>query len=283
VTAAETLHLGERVLHAAGLTTAGLDAETLLRYVCGWDRAQLVVALPQPLPPATETRFRELVDARARRRPLQHLTGRQWFWRHEFAVSPAVLIPRGETELLVESTLARLSGVTAPLVVDVGTGSGCIAISLALERPDLRVLAVDIAPAALEVARANAEESGVLARVALLVGDLLEPIASGRQSLDAIVSNPPYVDPTEREALAPEVRDHEPALALFAPGDRYSVYRRLVPAASERLRAGGWLLLEVGMGMADEVARLCAQAALRVDSVQRDLQSIPRVLAAQKG
>jgi release factor glutamine methyltransferase len=282
VTVTEALREGERQLAAAGIATAGLDAETLLRHVCDWDRAQLLVAARDPLPGDRAERYRTLLAARAARRPLQHLVGTQAFWRHDFVVSPAVLIPRPETEILVQAVLDRISGRDRPRLVDVGTGSGCIAVSLAAERPDARVVAIDLSPDALRIARENARRAGVAERVTFLEGDLLAPLAAPAGVFDVVASNPPYLDLSERAALEPEVRDHDPALALFAPGDRYSLYRRLAPAAREVLVRGGLLAVEVGIGMADAVAGLCAEAGLPVEAVIPDLQAIPRVVVARK-
>jgi release factor glutamine methyltransferase len=281
-TVAEALRGAERTLAAAGVETAARDAELLLRHVAGWDVPGVIFRMQEPLEPPLSGLFHTIVAARAQRRPLQHLTGHQAFWRHEFKVTPDVLIPRPETELLVEAALACLKGVTEPIIVDVGTGSGCIAVSLAAERPDAHVIGIDISPAALEVAAENASTAAVR-RVEWLQGDLLAPVARRGGAIDLVAANPPYVDVSERESLAPEVRDHEPAAALFPrDGDRYSVYRRLVPEARTVLRPGGWLLLEVGAGMADEVARLCGAAALEVDRVIADLQSIPRTVVARR-
>jgi release factor glutamine methyltransferase len=281
VTVAEALREGERRLQAAGIVHARLDAEQLLRHVTGWDRTRLIVDAAAPVPAVQESSYFSLVGARAARRPLQHLTGRQAFWHQELAVSPAVLIPRPETEILVEAALARLAGIPAPLVADVGTGSGCIAIAVAAERPDAHVVATDISPDALIVARANAVRNAVGARVEFHAGDLLEPV-SDLGPLHAVLSNPPYIGEDERGSLEPEVRDHDPAIALFAPGERYSVYRRLAPMAHAVLAPGGWLLVEVGMGMADEVARIFAAAGLAIDAIRPDLQGIDRVVVARR-
>jgi release factor glutamine methyltransferase len=282
MTVAELLREIERQLERAGVSSAGLDAETLLRHVTGWDRARVFLETSSTVAGDVETRVRELAGERARRRPLQHLTGHQAFWRHEFEVTPDVLIPRPETELLVEAALECLRPRTAPTVIDVGTGSGCIAISLAAERADARVIGVDVSAAALAVAERNAERIGVTRRVAWRLGDLLSPLADLRGTVDLVASNPPYVDAADRDTLAPEVRDHEPALALFAPSEAYSIYRRLVPEAHDVLKAGGGLLLEVGLGMADEVARLCTASGFRVERIVPDLQSIPRTVVARR-
>jgi release factor glutamine methyltransferase len=234
------------------------------------------------LGPEVSARFHALVRERAERRPLQHLTGTQAFWRHAFLVTKAVLIPRPETELLVEAGVEALRDRPAPLLVDVGTGSGCIALSLAGERPDATLHATDLSSDALAVAQENARRLGLADRIRFHLGDLLEPVAPLAGSIDLVVSNPPYVDAREAASLAPEVREHEPALALFAPGDRYSVYRRLAPAAQSALRPGGFLMLEVGLGMADEVCRICESSGLGVIRVLEDLQGIPRAIVARR-
>jgi release factor glutamine methyltransferase len=249
--------------------------------VTGWDRATLLSRPTAVFEPEALARLFSLVEARARRRPLQHLTGTQAFWRHEFLVTSDVLIPRPETELLVEAGLELLRGRPGPAVVDVGTGSGCIALSLADERPDAVVHAVDVSAAALVVARENARRLGLLDRVVFHEGDLLEPVRSLVGSLSLVVSNPPYVDASEASSLQPEVREHEPAQALFPPGDRYSIYRRLAPAAALALAPGGGLILEVGCGMALEVSRICESAGLSVSGVLPDLQGIPRAIVAR--
>ncbi len=251
----------------------------LLRHVLGWDRATLLLRAQAPLSADHLERFLALVEERARRRPLQHLLGKQAFWRHEFRVTPDVLIPRPETELLVEATLGRLRSLERPVLVDVGTGSGCIALSLAAELPDAEIHATDVSAAALSVARDNAVRLGLATRVHFHQGDLLAPVAGLR--FDLIASNPPYVAPALAPTLTPEVRDHEPALALFPPADAYAVYRRLIPAAQALLEPGGYLLLEVGQGMADEVARLTRQAGFTLDEILPDLQSIPRAVVAR--
>jgi release factor glutamine methyltransferase len=250
--------------------------------VTGWDRAALLTRHGSRLEPAVRAAFFSLVDERARRRPMQHLTGVQSFWRHDFLVTPAVLVPRPETELLVEAGIEALRGREAQTVVDVGTGSGCIALSLASELRDANVHAVDLSPAALAVARENARRLDLADRVRFHEGDLLQPLRSLPGAIDLVVSNPPYVDPSEAASLPPEVRDHEPGLALFAPGDRYSVYRRLVPEAAAAVRPDGFLILEVGMGMADEVRRICLSSGFLVTRVLDDLQGIPRTIVARR-
>jgi release factor glutamine methyltransferase len=205
----------------------------------------------------------------------------QAFWRHDFVVTPDVLIPRPETEVLVEAALERLSGLVAPVVVDVGTGSGCIALSLAAERQDAAVYATDSSAAALAVARTNAARLELSDRITLLEGDLLTPLEAQAGGIDLIASNPPYVDAAELPGLAPEVRDHEPREALVAAGGTLSAYERLAPQAARALRTGGWLVLEVGLGQADDVSRILEGAGFAVIDVRRDLQGILRTVVAR--
>lgn len=267
-------------LAAAGVDSPDLDAELLLRHVLGWERARLIAAPRETVSGEAEACFQALVEQRARRRPPQHLLGTQGFWRHEFVVTPDVLIPRPETELIVEQALVRLRRLERPVLVDVGTGSGCIALSLAAELPDAEVHATELSAAAMDVARVNARRLGLEARVAFHEGDLLLPVEGLR--FDAIVSNPPYVDPAGRVSLPPEVRDHEPALALFPPGDALSVQRRLATQALAALRPGGWLIVEVGLGQSDAVSAIQLAAGLAVEELVRDLQGIPRTLVARR-
>jgi release factor glutamine methyltransferase len=276
---AALLESASRRLADAGIDSADLDAELLLRFVLGWDRARVVASALEPVPGDAEARFEALVAERAKRRPLQHLTGKQAFWRHEFLVTPAVLIPRPETELLVEEALHRLRGNDHPVVVDVGTGSGCIALSLAAELSDAEVHAIDISPAALAVARDNARGLGLAERVSFHEGDLLAPVAHEEGRFDLVACNPPYFDPSDE--LAPEVRHHDPAVALFPPGDPLSLYRRLAPQASRALKAGGWLVLEVGRGQSDAVSAVLRRAGFTIDRVVPDLQGIPRTVVAR--
>ena len=269
-------------LLAAGVTTPEQDAELLLRHLLGWDRATLLTRGDVDIAPGDLERYDRLVSERARRRPLQHLVGTQAFWRHEFLVTPDALIPRPETETLVEAALEALRGTQGPRVVDVGTGSGCIALSLAAELKDATVHATDVSPAALAVARDNARRLGLVDRVSFHEGDLLAPVA-GLGPFDLVASNPPYVGPDELGGLAPEVRDHEPRLALVPPGDALAIYRRLVPEARALLKPGGLLLLEIGAGLERGVVELCERDGFTIDRVIPDLQAIPRTVVARAG
>jgi release factor glutamine methyltransferase len=271
------------VLAAAGVPSPEWDAESLLRHVLGWDRAALLANPQAAVPEAEAERFRAMVRRRASREPLQHILGTQAFWRHEFLVTPAVLIPRPETELLVETSLGLLKGLLRPVIVDVGTGSGCIALSLASDRPDAEVHGVDVSAPALAVAWENARRLGLEGRVTFHHGDLLDPVRHLADRVDLVVSNPPYVDIGDREALAPEVRDHDPALALFPPGDALSVYRRLALASRSVLRRGGSLIVELGQGQAGAVESLLRDQGLVPTRLDRDLAGIPRCLTARCG
>jgi release factor glutamine methyltransferase len=276
VTVSQLLAEGARGLRDAGVPSPEWDAELLLRHVLGWDRGQIVASPAAPVPDEAMASFRRLLVERARRVPLQHLTGSQAFWRQEFRVTPDVLVPRPETEVVVEAALEMLRG--RPRIVDVGTGSGCVALSLAAERPDADVDATDVSERALAVARDNAQRLGLASRVRFHRGDLLEPVGSLFGRIGLVVSNPPYVDPCERDTLAPEVRDHEPSVALFAPGEALSVYRRLVPAAAVALEPEGALVLEIAPGLAEPVSRLLAAAGFERIEVRPDLAGRQRAV-----
>lgn len=282
-TVREALRRGGRRLEQAGILNGSWDAELLLRHVTGWDRARLLAAQEEPVPGQALDRFEQLVAARAERRPLQHLVGGVSFWRQELLVDARVLIPRPDTEILVERALAELKGLERPVVVDVGTGSGCIAIALAAERPDAEVHAVDISADALDVARENARRNGLQGRIRFHEGDQLEPLRGLFGRLDALVSNPPYVDPAEEPTLAPEVAVHEPRVALFDRDGQYGAYARLAPQARQALRPGGWLLVEIGAGMQGHVEELLRGAGLELREASRDLNGIVRVAAARRG
>ncbi len=282
VTANDVLQRAAARLSEAGVSDPRDDAETLLRHLLGWDRAGLLARSADPLNDEVADRLFALVEERSRRRPLQHLTGVQAFWRHEFLVGPDVLIPRPETELIVEAAVERLRAASSPVLVDVGTGSGCIALSVAAELPGARVYATDVSPAALSVARQNASRLGSEGRVSFHEGDLLAPVREFAP-FDLVASNPPYVDPAEIAGLSPEVRDHEPRLALVPPGDdACGIYRRLVPEAYAVLKPAGVLLLEIGQGMAKSVTAICSGAGLVVEDVLLDLQRIPRTVVARR-
>jgi release factor glutamine methyltransferase len=273
------------VAHLArhGIRTAPHDAEVLLAHVLGVERVRLHTHPEQPVPAPAAQCYRGLIERRAAREPLQYLTGVQEFWSLRFRVSPAVLIPRPETEHLIECCL-RLNARLDPLILDIGTGSGCLAIVAAREIPGAGVQATDISPAAIEVARDNAVAHGVADRIVFHEGDLFAPLRGhdieGRA--DFILSNPPYIGEQEIETLAPEVRDNEPRAALSPGHDPLGVHRRLAAQAGDFLRPGGYLIVEIGQGQDEALRNMYgAVPSLEVLGVPADLSGIPRVLCAR--
>jgi release factor glutamine methyltransferase len=247
----------------------------LAQYALGWDATQFFTSAVDPAPAGFAERYAPLVVRRVSREPLAYITGTKEFWNLTFDVSPAVLIPRPETELLIEAALERLPAGSVVRIADVCTGSGCIAIALAHERTHARVVASDISPAALEVAGRNAVRLQVADRVDFVHADLLQGV-SGR--FDLIVSNPPYVPDRARPALQPEVRDYEPAVALFGGDDGLSTMGRLVAASLECLERRGTLMFEFSAGQDDAVDEMIARTAgLKMVDIRSDLQGIPRV------
>jgi release factor glutamine methyltransferase len=255
----------------------------------GCSRETLLADLAEPVEAEATGYFFQLVDRRRGRIPLQYLLGSQEFWGLTFQVTPAVFIPRPETEGLVEQTIQRV-GDRAARIADVGCGSGCVAISIASSLPNSRVYALEISPAALAVARDNAARNGVSARIDFLQGDLLDPLLNlsntsnrpERPILDVVVSNPPYVPELDLEGLQPEVRDFEPRVALTAGPDGLDVVRRLLPQAESLLAPAGLLMLEIGMGMEQRVKELLGETGLDWVTTVPDLQGFPRILVAQK-
>jgi release factor glutamine methyltransferase len=266
-----------------GLPTPRLDAEILTAHALGIPRVQLYVQFDRPLQPPELAAIRELVKRRQAGESVAYAVGKKEFWGLDFAVDARVLVPRPDTETLVDEALARIgktpaaaAEAPAPRFADVGTGSGAIAVTLAKQRPDAAVFATDLSPDALAVARANAERHGVA--ITFLEGDLEAPLAP-HAPLDLVAANLPYVPAGDLAALAPEVRA-EPALALDGGPDGLALVRRLVAAAPALLSRGGALVLEVGIGQAQDAARLCAEAGLADIRVRRDLGEIERVVSA---
>lgn len=234
-------------LKQRGAESARLDAEVLLAHARGCERIQLYTSFEEEASETLRTQFRELVKRRADGTPVAYLVGKREFYSLSFAVTPDVLIPRPETEHLVVELLDRAKelGADAPLeIADVGTGSGILAICAAKNLPHATVMAIDLSPAALEVARRNAAKHGVADRIEFIESDLFAKLDADRR-FHFVVSNPPYVSEAEYAALAPDVRDHEPRLALIAGPTGTSVIERLIPAAAERLHAGGRLMVEL--------------------------------------
>lgn len=270
----------ERLL-AAGLDQrhAHLDPEVLARHVLDWDRATWITRADEPASPEFLERFETLIARRAAREPVAYIIGSREFYGRDFLVNPDVLIPRPETELIVDYALKRVPAGQFLRLVDVGTGSGALAVTLAAERPEWHVEAVDLSGPAIAVARVNAHTLGVGDRVTFLVGDLLEPTMG---LFDVIVSNPPYVARRDAPGMMPDVRDHEPHVALFGGQDGMDVPRRLLAQAAERLVPGGWIAMEFGYGMQEPVEAAAREAGLEVDEVLEDLQGIARTLVARR-
>ena len=271
-------------LRRAGITPeeADLDARLLAQKLLGWDAARFLTSANEPEPADFAALYEPLVARREGREPLAYITGRQEFWGLDFEISPAVLIPRPETELIVEAALERFPDRHASLeAADVCTGSGCLAVALAHERPGARIVAADVSADALRTARRNADRHGVGDRVELVQADVLD--GTGHRAADLIVSNPPYVPEGDRATLQAEVRDHEPAIALFAGEDGLAIIRRLVDQSTGRLKTGGLLIFEFGLGQADAVRELISRRpGLTMLDVKQDLQGIPRTAVARR-
>ena len=277
---------GAQVLSHAGIDNHRLDAEVLLRHVLDMEKEQLYMNGDEPLSAAEEVKFRELLRQRSEREPVAYITGHQEFWSQDFFVSPAVLIPRPETELLVEVALQcvrRLATGSPVKVLDVGTGSGAISVCLAKEQAASQIFAVDISPVALDVARLNARRHGVADRIRFLPGDLLAPIKSLRTIFNLIVSNPPYIRSGELSLLAPEIREWEPTIALDGGVDGIDSYCRIIEEGHRHLTTGGFIVLEIGADMASAVADLFSRSGYYGPvSVYQDYAGKDRVIAAMK-
>jgi len=271
------------LLREAGCDSPSLDAQVLLGHLLGWARARVLAHPEVDLSPSQQEGYRRLVGRRAAREPLAYLIERRGFWGMDLWVRPGVLVPRPETELLVERTLAwaleRGGPDWAGTVVDVGTGSGAVVVALARELPGACFWATEASGEALAVARENLRRHGVADRVTLAQGDLLEPVAG---PVDCIVSNPPYIPSEELDRLAPEISRYEPRAALDGGPDGLAVYRRLVPQAVRTLDDGGALLLEIGYDQAEAVTEILKGQfpGGRVERF-RDLGGHWRVLAVQ--
>jgi len=253
-----------------------MNAEVLMMFVLGCDRAHLYAHPERALTSDESERYESAVNERARHKPSQYITGHQEFWGLDFLVSPAVLIPRPETEHVVEAML-DLAPVSGAKIVDVGTGSGCIAIALAREFPRAEIEGVDVSPEAVEVALINAARLECQ-HVRFRVNDLLDGFAP--ESFDFVVSNPPYVGEAEPDKVQRQVREYEPKIAVFAGAHGLDVYRRLIPQARRVLRPAGWLVREIGFSIEESVrALLDGWSEVRVNA---DLQGIPRVVLARK-
>jgi release factor glutamine methyltransferase len=260
--------------------SASRDAELLLLHTLQIPRATLFAHPNRELTPDEQTRYENNITRRLRHEPIQYITGQQEFYGLLLKVTPAVLIPRPETEHLVEAVLKLLPADKPFKIADIGTGSGAIAIAIAVHLPHAEITAFDISAEALAVAAANAREHNVANRIRFLQSDLLSALDHETETFDAIVSNPPYIPAAERDTLHPQVRDHEPATALFGGETGLDVYRRLIPQAYTALKPNGMLALEIGHGQQGDIA-LLLHAWPNVSFVN-DLQQIPRVALARR-
>lgn len=271
-----------RVLRRAGVPESRREAASLLAHTLGRDRTFLITHAEEEVPGELIARFRALIERRAGGEPLQYITGHTEFFKLDFEVTPDVLIPRPETELLVEEALALLQGIDAPALCDVGTGSACIIISILHEIEGARGLGLDISEAALDVARRNGVRHGVGARLSLMLSDCFDALPGTGATFDMIVSNPPYVAESALEGLQREVRDFEPRVALTPGGDGLRIIRRLLEEAPPLLHTGGHFLMEIGFDQHEAVGKLIDPQTWELLDIHPDLQGIPRTVALKK-
>ncbi|MDD4600059.1 Release factor glutamine methyltransferase [bioreactor metagenome] len=263
-----------------GVDNPRLDAEVLLSHILGKDRIHLYVNFDQPLQPTELTAFRAAVKQRAMRLPVAYITGCKEFMGLDFSVSPAVLIPRPDTEFLVEAALDRLEKINKPIVLDIGTGSGAIIISVLAKNPSACGAAVDISKSALAVAANNAQHNGVADRVVFYQGDLFSPVHG--QLFDAILSNPPYIPNEDILQLEPEVQ-REPKLALAGGRDGLDYYRRIINQGRQFLKPGGFIAVEIGIGQAEAVTQLAEKSeGFKVAELIKDYAGIDRVVVLEQ-
>jgi release factor glutamine methyltransferase len=258
---------------------AAFDADVLARHVLGWDLARLLAHNREPATPEFADRFQALISRRGRREPVAYITGHREFWGLDFEVTPATLVPRPETEMIVEEALKLLPATGRATVLDVGTGTGCLAVSIAHDRPGAVLVATDISSPALAVARRNAHRHGVERRVAFVQTDL---VAGIRGSVDLIVSNPPYVPDQPAATLPPDVVRYEPPAALFGGADGLAIIHRLFSDAAGCLAPGGTLIAEFGYGQEDGVRDAAKETGWQVAGMLHDLQDIPRTIVLRR-
>jgi len=268
-------------LVAAGIPAdeAALDVDLYARRILGWDRANLITRRGEEVPAGLDPTFSEWVARREHREPSAYIIGEREFYGRDFLVSPAVLIPRPETEHIVEALLLLLAAQPTALVADIGTGSGNIAVTLACEARGCRVVATDVSDVALAVAARNAVRHGVADRVTFVHTSYLDGVID---TFDVIAANPPYVRETDRAGLSPSVQ-REPAVAIFGGEDGMRDVEGVLVATDARLRRDGWLLMEFGFGQEEDIRQAIARhPALRLDRVVADLQGLPRTIVAQR-
>lgn len=277
---AEALREASRILQDAGVPEARREAGSLLSFVIARDRTFLISHAEDQIDEPSLDQFRDAVERRAAGEPLQYITGVQDFFGREFRVTPDVLIPRPETELLVEAALEVVSD--ASLICDVGTGSGCIAVTLLCEIVAARAVALDKSPAALKIAKFNAEKLAVADRAVFVISDCFQSLDSREHHFDLIASNPPYVSAEVVPELQREVRDHEPLVALSPGPDGLSMIRRLLLEAAAFLKQNGHLIMEIGFDQGEKVQSIVDVDVWRLLELRPDLQGIPRIVVLQK-
>ena len=276
---AEALFEATQVLRTAGVPESRRDAGSLLAHVIQKDRTFLISHAEEKLERQKVHEFRDVVERRSAGEPLQYITGQQDFYGRSFRVTPDVLIPRPETELLVEATLELMNGSR---FCDVGTGSGCIAVTLLCECPDSRGVGLDVSPAAIAIARENAGAQRVDQRIEFLVSDCFDALAENTPPFDLIVSNPPYVAAGVVAGLQREVKDHEPMVALSPGADGLSIIRQLITEAPQFLQKDGHLLLEIGFDQGEAVRELVEGSKFKLLETRPDLQGIPRIVILRR-
>ena len=259
-----------------------LEAEILLAHVLGLNRIQLYVRFAQPLNDAERGRMRDLIRRRAAAEPVAYLVGHKEFFSHRFAVSPAVLVPRPATETLVMEALDAGKPHAAPRVLDLCTGSGCVAVCVAKGLRDSTVWATDLSDDALAVAKRNVQTHGLEDRITLAGGDLYEAVPTGEPAFDLVLANPPYVTEGEFAALEPTVRDHEPKAALVSGPAGTELAARIIDGAAGRLNAGGWLLQETSPGLCPRVEELTRAAGFEDVATVKDGDDLPRIVVGRK-
>ena len=277
----ETLAQARARLLEAGIpeAEAWVDVDLYACTILGWDKVRLLIEQPGPAPEPLQPTLSNWIARRVEREPSAYIVGHREFWGLDFGVTPAVLIPRPETEQIVDEAISRGRALTAPRIADVGTGSGCIAIAMAVELPRARVVATDISEDALAVARANAERHHVADRMEFVATSYLDGVEG---SFDVITANPPYVKDGDKRGLSADVR-HEPDVALFGGAEGLRDIAGVLKAASAALVPGGWLMMEFGYGQEPEVEALVGmQPSLRLHRMQPDLQGIPRTAIIQR-
>ena len=280
---AEALREATQVLNSAGVPEARREAGSLLSFVLGKDRTFLISHAEDSLNDDALGQFQERVERRASGEPLQYITGYQDFFGREFRVTPDVLIPRPETELVVEAAIEVVGGPdSAPFICDVGTGSGCIAVTLLGEIRNARAVAIDKSLAAVEIAKLNARNLSVAERAIFAVSDCFDSLDRREYQFDLVVSNPPYVSAALMPGLQREVRDHEPLIALSPGPDGLSVIRRLLDETADFLRDHGHLIMEIGFDQGEVLRELIDERVWQLLEIRPDLQGIPRIVILQK-